>query len=172
MNYDKDTPCSELPKSRLSSASNMNLISNLVINSENWKVVIPNQKQSIYQPISILKNRIKPRDPSFPDKWMISYENLKEKETWKTTTLSRNIYETCQYMLDSNTYIKSPPQIDWDKQVEGTTFYERQQKSHDHKAQKLNEIKKTVIQKEIEECTFKPNLWKSSPFRRSSRYLF
>lgn len=100
---------------------------------------------------------------------MVSYENLKDKEACKATALSKNIYETCQYMLESNVYIKPPPQIDWDKQVEGTTFYERQQKSYDHKAQRLNEIKQTILQKEIEECTFKPNLLKSSPVRRTSR---
>ena len=165
--YDgKEEPSSEIPQSRQISRTSMSPITSLVLKSENRKVVIPNQKQGLYQPISILKNRIRPRNPSFPDKWLVSYENLKEKENWKMAKLSRNIHETCQYMLESNNYIKTPKDIDWDKQVEGTDFYERQEKFNIMKQSKMQMLKSSIAQKETSQCTFQPDLSKTSPLRR------
>ena len=53
-------------------------IIDMILDSDNNRVSVMPPREQRDPPISILKNRICPRNPSFPEKCLAGYENLKD----------------------------------------------------------------------------------------------
>lgn len=99
----------------------------MIINSDNERVPGMLTYRSHQElPISILKNRIRPRDPSYPDKCLTGYENLRNSSPDNIRSLSTMINDTCQKVMTEKSYIKKMnSNIDWKKCVKGKSFFKR-----------------------------------------------
>lgn len=125
-------------------------------------------KKTEERPISILKNKVHPKRPSFPDKCLTGYENLKKSTIENPRTLASVMNDTCQQVLESGQYIKNRTQtLDWNKAIKGKDFYQRTDQWMYQKEMKIEYMRHLQGSKEVEGCTFSPNVQRSSPLRQS-----
>jgi len=135
---DRKTSCSPANKSK----TNNENIMDMILNADSNNIVTFYDDGPKQLPTSILKNHICPRNPSFPDKWLTAYQNLKESEEDNPRKLATMMNFTCQQVVDNALYFKkkSPPS-DWTKSIQGTNFYERNEQWVDHKQRKMDYLK-------------------------------
>lgn len=159
------------PGGREKSSVNKEKIMDMILNTDgNNKVSFYASKTQRDPPISILKNRVCPRQPSFPDKCLNGYENLKESSVINPRQLATTMNNTCQFLLDNSLYLKRKvPSIDWNKSVKGKDFHQRTETWVYEKEQKIDYLRHMLSQKETKDCTFSPVTHSNSPTRRSSR---
>lgn len=140
---------------------------NMILNTnEDGKVTMIRTKEN-QPPISILKNRICPRNPAYPNKCMVGYENLKQNCIENSRGLATVMNYTWNSVLKSNSYLRrSTEPLDWNKSIEGTNFYQRTDRWMYEKERKIENLRDMLIDQETRDCTFHPET-SSSPQRRS-----
>lgn len=147
----------------------MNMI--LTANSNNKVAFINKNKSKV--PTSILKNKIWPRNPSYPDKWITGYENLKELENDNPRNLATVMNQTWNHILANNSYMKKTPPLNWTKSIEGTNFIQRSNNWVNAKEKKIEHLRYNLTAREAQGWTFQPQTKRNSPHRRMKiRYIF
>jgi hypothetical protein len=143
-------------------------IRDMILNTdEHNKVVYYEDQPQKDPPPSILKNKICPRNPWFPDKSLTGYENLKESIYSNPRKLATIMNYTCQKVLEGNLYLKKKnPSLDWNKSIQGSDFYSRSDKWQVQKERKIEYLKYLLAHKEVEGCTFRPDTNSTSPKKR------
>lgn len=150
-------------------SANTEKIMEMIVNSdENQMVAFNEPKPQGDPPISILKNRIWPRNPCFPDKCLTGYENLKQRDMNNPRNFAVTMNQTCENILYNNLYIKNKaPSLDWNKSIEGKDFKQRTNEWMYQKEKKIEYLRYMLSQRETEECTFKPDTERTSPTRHT-----
>lgn len=154
-------------KSKMRGSCSQGQIMNMILTADsNNKVAFLNKNQQKL-PTSILKNRIWPRNPIFPDKCMTGYENLKDPETVNTRKLATVMNQTWNNVLITNSYLKKKTSpLNWNKSLQGTNFIQRTNNWVAKKDKKLEHLRYNLTAREVQVWTFQPETKRNSPDRR------